>query len=226
MDDHLLTIRKAYDRTVDLHDNNIDPLYDVPEEFRNSQEFQEFVDSCKTCNSAAPDILQFLSPSPMMRFLDIGCCANLINYKLYQWPSEYYGIDISPKLIMAMRNYIADNNIKIGKLWIADTSDMPFCDDYFDISAAIGVFEYCTLEYCERAIPEISRVLKPQAKLVLDLPNPEHKHVEIMYQLEEHLGRPNIPKNRADFEDLLTKKFKVFSIDDSQVMIKYYCENT
>lgn len=68
-----------------------------------------------------------------MKFLDVGSCANLITKELYKWPSEYYGIDISPKLIEATKNFVKKNSIKIGGLYEEEVSNMHFEDNFFDI---------------------------------------------------------------------------------------------
>ncbi len=71
---------------------------------------------------------------------------------------------------------------------------------------------------------ELNRVLKASARLVIDIPNVEHPHVETMFKIEEYLGRPNIPKPRVDFEAVLTPLFDIVRADDSRVMLKYFLE--
>ena len=205
MSEQLERIRKAYDLTVAQHERGIDPFVGLP---RHLTEFLERAGGAN--NSAAPDIFEFLAPKKGMRFLDLGCSANLANYRLDRWPSLYYGVDISPALIRAMENFVRANRLEIGGLWAAD------------IAALIGVLEYCTLDYTEAALREIHRVLKPGARIVLDVPNPDHPDVGLAYELEERLGRPNIPKARGDFERLLPGLFAVARVDDSRVMLKYF----
>jgi hypothetical protein len=78
------------------------------------------------------------------------------------------------------------------------------------------------LDYTRRALAELNRVLKPGAKMVVDIPNLAHPLVETMFQLEEHLGRPNVPKPQAAFEQLLTPLFAIDHTNDSHVMLKYF----
>lgn len=107
MKDQLNRIRKAYDLTVEQYRHGIDPLAPVPEAFKNSSEFKTFVaESKKRCNSNASENKAYLDPQPGMRFLNTGCCANLANYRFDQWPSLYYGVDISPALIEAMQEFV------------------------------------------------------------------------------------------------------------------------
>ncbi|UCC12845.1 MAG: class I SAM-dependent methyltransferase [candidate division WOR-3 bacterium] len=224
--ERLKRIQKAYDTTVKRYNDNIDPLVDVPVKFKQSQEFraytlyQEGADN----SSGAPDIREYLAPEPGMRFLDAGCCANLANYHLYDWPSTYYGVDISSLLIQAMERFVTQNNITIGGLWNSDIAQLSFEDHYFDICAVIGVFEYSTTSHMKFALRELHRVLNPSSKVVMDIPNPEHPHVETMFRLEQYLGRPNILKSRVTCQKMIETLFCIHRIDDSQVMIKYFLQ--
>ncbi len=222
-------VSKAYDLSVEQYEKGIDPLDTVPEEFKETHEFQEFVSYLKTMkpvlSSGAPDIREFLKPESHMRFLDVGCCANLANHRLDTWPSVYYGVDISPALIGAMKDFVAARDIHIGGLWVADASDLPFGNNYFDICAVIGVFEYCTMDYVKRSLTELNRVLKPDTKMVLDISNPGHQFVDIMMRVEKYLGRPNVLHPREEFERFLTSLFSIERLDDSQVMLKYFVKS-
>ncbi|MGB3478169.1 MAG: class I SAM-dependent methyltransferase [bacterium] len=228
LDKELDRIRKAYDLTVEQHGRGIDPFDTLPEDFKNSSDFIAFRKEmeAKKCSSSDPEIEEYLKPASGMRFLDVGCCANLANYRLDRWPSTYYGIDISPALIRAMEKFVSRENISIGGLWVADVANLPFDDNFFDIVSMIGVLEYCTIEYCKRALQELHRVMKGQAKMVLDIPNLEHPYVSVMFQLEEYLERPNIPKSRSTFKRILTPLYTIERADDSQVMLKYFIRST
>ena len=221
MDDQLEKIRGAYDLTVEQFRKGIDPLESVPDDIRNTDFFQS-MDSVRNINSAAVDIREYLSPEKNMKFLDAGCSANLANYKLGEWPSTYYGVDISPALIEAMKSYVKRNDISIGGLYIADLAGLPFETDFFDIAAVIGVLEYCTLEYITKALQELHRVLKSGTKAVIDIPNSNHLHATDMQRLETYLGRPNFLHARSDFEKVMKPFFRIDTTDDSQVMIKYF----
>lgn len=221
MDDQLEIIRRAYDLTVEQFRKGIVPIESVPDDIRNTDFFQS-LSSVKDLNSSAADIRRYLSPEKGMKFLDAGCSANLANYNLGEWPSIYYGVDISPALISAMKSYAERKNIIVGGLYVADISSLPFENDYFDIAAVIGVLEYCTVEYISQALQELHRVLKYGAKAVLDIPNSDHPHAADMQRLETYFGRPNFLHLRPDFEKLLKPLFRIDTIDDSRVMIKYF----
>lgn len=220
----LLRIQKAYDATVTDFHKGIDPWDGVPQEFLDSPEFKAFEQDADPAftGSAAPDIREFLDPLPGKKLLDVGCCANLATRDFADWPSVYYGIDISPELIRAMQAYVEKQKLKIGSLALAEMADIPFPDDFFDIIMIIGVFEYVDLDYSARALKELERVLKKGGKMVLDIPNLEHPLVNVMFTLEDYLGRPHMIKSHSNFEDTLTQFFKIEKINSRHSMRKYF----
>jgi SAM-dependent methyltransferase len=222
MDGQLDMIRKAYDLTVEQYRQEINPLDDVPEEIKNSPFYLSLITDKGLLGSAAPDIREYLKPRKGMRFLDVGCSVNIINYRLDLWPSIYYGVDISPRLVSSVKEFIRSEQISVGDLHVADVSRLPFNDNFFDLAAVIGVLEYCTLNYIREALLELYRVLKPNSPVVLDIPNKNHPYARDMARLEEYLSRPNFLHSRLEFEKLLEPLFLTEQIDDSRVMIKYF----
>jgi SAM-dependent methyltransferase len=223
MNRQLDTIKKAYDMTVEQYKKGINPLDNVPKEIKNSPFCQSLMmDGELLGSSAAPDIREYLVPKSGMRFLDVGCSANIANYRLDQWPSTYYGVDISPRLIEAMKNFVKREQISIGGLYMAEVTKLPFEANFFNIAAVIGVLEYCTPKYIGKTLLELSRVLKPESRVVLDIPNEDHPYVGDMARLEKYLGRPNFVHPRSEIEKLFTPLFLMEQIDDSRVMIKYF----
>ena len=222
MDKRLEQVRHAYNLTVEQHRRGVDSLKDVPENIKRSAFYLAFSSGQSHSNSASSDILDYLKPRPSMRFLDVGCSANLVNYRLDLWPSTYYGIDISPALVQAVKSFAAARKLRLGGLYVAEAAKLPFKDRFFDIAAAIGVLEYCSLPYCRRALSELAKVLKPESRVVIDIPNREHRHARDMARLESFLGRPIYLHIRSNFEIALKPFFSAESIDDSAAMIRYF----
>ena len=131
-------------------------------------------------------------------------------------------MDISPALISAMKNFVSREHITIGGLFVSDLSVLPFGDGFFDISAVIGVMEYCSFEYIKQALSELNRVLKFKSSVVLDIPNRHHPYAEDMAKLEKHLKRPIFLHSHSRFEKLLEPLFSIERVDDSKVMLKYF----
>lgn len=220
-------IRKAYDLTVEHFHRGTDPLKEVPEDFKNSAAFKAFMEGAgpSATGSNAPENKDYLRPEKGMRFLDAGCGANLAAYEFDKWPSLFYGVDISSALIREMRKFVRRRRLRVGGLYVSEIVDMPFEDDTFDIAMLVGVLEYYSLGYVRRALEEMHRVLKPSARLVLDIANLAHPHVRMMFDLEAILNRPHIPKSRKAFEKILNPLFVPDRVDDSKVMLKYFVRN-
>ena len=220
-------ISRAYDRTVFEYENNFEPEQNIPDHIRNSSEYISLKSETgpEITGSAAPEYLEFLSPDPGMKYLDAGCCANLYNYRPDKWGVEYYGIDISPKLINAMRKFAEDENLNVRDLLVADLASIPFEKDFFDIAGVIGVFEYYTMDYIKECLMELHRVLKPASRMVADIPNTRHRLTQTMFAVEAHLGRPNILLLKEEFENTVSELFSIEASDDKRVMIKYFLKN-
>jgi SAM-dependent methyltransferase len=220
-------IRKAYDLTVEQYKKGIHPLKDVPDDFKSTLDFKTFMKDSdpSITGSNVPENKEYLAPEKGMRFLDAGCGANLANYQFHEWPSVFFGVDISTALIDEMKRYVHKHHIQTGGLHVAEITNMPFEDSYFDIALLIGVLEYYSLQYTKWALEEMNRVLKPSAKLVVDIANLGHPHVKIMFKLEAYLNRPNILKSCEDFEKILEPLFLIDKVDNSKVMLKYFLRN-
>ncbi|UCD25052.1 MAG: class I SAM-dependent methyltransferase [Gemmatimonadota bacterium] len=226
MDERLARIRHAYDLTVEQYHAGIDPLDLVPTALRNSPELADLLNDAAACNSGAPENRGFLAPRVGMRFLDVGCATGLERHRLYEWDSTYFAVDISPKLIAAMTQFAQTREIPVGGLVVAEVGNLPFGANSFDITAVIGVLEYCAADYVGYALGELHRVVRPDAKVVLDIPNLEHPNVDTMFQLEKCLGREGVRHSRSTFEKQLEPLFSVERCDDEHVMLKYFCRAT
>lgn len=76
------------------------------------------------------------------------------------------GVDISTKMVK-----IAKKNIKLKNFTarVANMEKLPFKADYFDIVFCFRSFKY--VNYPHKAISEMYRTVKPNGKILLELPN-------------------------------------------------------
>ncbi|MDP7525944.1 MAG: methyltransferase domain-containing protein, partial [Dehalococcoidales bacterium] len=121
-------VRKAYDLTVEQYLQRINPLDDILEAIKNSPFYKSLAEDHDELNAGSPEVKDYLNPESGMQFLDAGCSANLVNYRLDRWPSTFYGVDISPALIDAMKKCVSRENIIIGGLYVTDLTRLPFDD--------------------------------------------------------------------------------------------------
>lgn len=227
MENHLELIAKSYDKTIELGKKGIDLYNDLPEYITKNPNYQNWKQECAHGDSGCNDIMEYLLPRSEMKFVDLGCCLNLMFRGYDTWPSTYYGVDISTKTIQLLKEYVAKKNLSVGELFCGSIHETPFDDNTFDIGACIGVLEYYKRDFIERAIIEMHRMLKPNGKLVLDIPNVSDPTGQIMMSIEDHLGRPDqFDMSSQEFEDLLHPYFIIDKVDVG-AMIQYFliCNN-
>ena len=97
------------------------------------------------------------------RILEIGCAAGLMTENLAK-KGELYATDISINYLKKVRNRVP--GITLVRL---DAHKLPFDDLFFDYVLMTDVLEH-VLVPC-RVLEEVHRVLRPEGKLVLGVPN-------------------------------------------------------
>ena len=104
-------------------------------------------------------VLRYLNPEKGDRVLEVGCSRGTIVNKLQEYGIDAYGIDINPESI---KNGVAKN------LSVMDATNLDFPNSSFD-----KVYSFHTIEHIpdlEKALREMTRVLKPGGKLLLIYP--------------------------------------------------------
>ena len=128
----------------------------------------------------------------------------------WQWPSLYHGVDISRETIQRLNNFVKENKLSIGSLHCGSVHSTPFEDSCFDIGDCVGVLEYYEKEFVEVAIKEFYRIMKPNGRFVLDIPNIKSPNGRVMMLIEECMGRPDkfnmLPQ---EFENMIEKYFVI-----------------
>ena len=113
--------------------------------------------------------LEFL-PARSARVLDIGCGPAVLADELLERADEYSGIDLSPQMIAhgaaRMKGHPQGSRCTLS---VGDAEALAFPDGSFDAVVALGLLEY--LPSYERALSEISRVLRPGGVAALAVPN-------------------------------------------------------
>ena len=218
MKKQLIKVRKSYERLFSQDSEKIPP------QIAALPGYDLIMENLLYITVGAPEVRTYLNPTSGMNFIDLGCSGDLAQYQLEEWPSLYYGIDISPLYINVMKLYARQKKIKIGGLFVGELINLPFKDSFFEIAACIGVTQYLSPEYLETTIKEIARVLKKRARLVIDIPNKNHEFLQTMLKVEEYYQRPNYLHSSDQFLEYLKLYFKVHDLDDQYVLKKYYLE--
>ncbi len=101
---------------------------------------------------------------PEMRMLEIGC-GNLRAGRLfieYLEPGHYYGLDISPDILMAAQDTIAAHGIaaKLPHLTLVKDLKLSFLpEDTFDFVHAHSVFSHSPVEVIDECFAHVGRVM-------------------------------------------------------------------
>lgn len=226
MDDQLELVAKSYDRAIELGRKGVDLYKQLPEQIRKDPGypiFEKMMLEGGTSDSARKEIKEYLSPRAGMNFVDLGCCLNLMFGGYDQWPSTYYGVDISSKTIELLREVVAKRNLPIGALHCGSIHETPFADDSFGIGACIGVLEYFEKDFVAKAITEAHRIIRPQGKFVVDVPDMGSPEQQITKRIEEHLGRPDrFDLSTLEFEGMLQSAFLIEKAEKVGPMIQYF----
>jgi len=103
---------------------------------------------------------------PGMRMLEIGC-GNLRAGRLfieYLDAGDYYGIDISPDILLAAQRTLAETGLqdKLPHLTVVQDLQLEFLPaGHFDVAHAHSVFSHSPIEVIEECLAHIGRVMKP-----------------------------------------------------------------
>ena len=103
---------------------------------------------------------------PGMRMLEIGC-GNLRAGRLfidYLDAGDYYGIDISPDILLAAQRTLAEAGLqdKLPHLTLVQDLKLAFLPaGHFDVVHAHSVFSHSPIEVIEECLAHVGRVMKP-----------------------------------------------------------------
>lgn len=97
------------------------------------------------------------------KVLDLGCGNARLFDLLKEYDIQYFGIDISEKLIK-----IAERNVPEGQFEVGDILETPYEDNYFDAIVSIAVIHHIpTDKLRQKAFTEMFRTTKPGGKIMV-----------------------------------------------------------
>ena len=226
MENQLELVAKSYDKGIDLGRRGIDSYKEFPEYITNDSDyflFQKMRVDGTLSDSGRQEIIDYLSPMIDMNFIDLGCCLNLMFHGYDNWPSTYYGVDISSKTIQLLHEVVEKNHLTIGALYCGSMHETPYETEFFEIGACIGSLEYFEKDFVEKVIIEAYRILKPYGKFVLDIPDIGSHEFRITMIIEEYLGRTDkFDMTSQEFEDMLENYFEIQIKEKGGPMIQYF----
>jgi len=167
----------------------------------------------KAIINAWEDFYNFLSlNSTNSEILDYGCGVGPTIEKVIKFnPKKITGIDISDVSISKAKEKFANSSSKI-ELLVDNCENTTFSDHKFDIVYGLGILHHLQFSKC---INEISRILKPEGKLLFIEPLGTNPIINFYRMLT--------PKSRSkDEHPLVLKDFEMIKSNFKNVNIKYY----
>ena len=140
-------------------------------------------------NFVASRFWELKKPKKKESWLDIGCGLSFLIYPWYEWDAFFYGQDVSTTVRDIVTSRAPQLNSKLFRgIQSGSAHLLAYEDNMFDGVVATGWSCYYSLDYWERVLIEIKRVLKPSSCLLLDVINPESPLAEDWAILETYLG--------------------------------------
>jgi SAM-dependent methyltransferase len=119
--------------------------------------------------------------------LDAGCGTGAMLGHLTPY-GGVVGVDISPEAIRLATN----REVEGCELVQSSVTDLPFDDEAFDLVTSFDVI--CCIDECGLAFTELSRVLKPGGRVILNLPayNPLRSEHDLAVHIKRRYTRADV----------------------------------
>lgn len=112
------------------------------------------------------------------RILDLGCGnGNILKTLKERIPAEYYGLDISEKMIEEAKKRLG----KTALLAVGDAEQLPYADLFFDVVICNASFHHYPNP--EKAAAEMERIMKPGGLLILGDPTMPLLMIEVFNRM-------------------------------------------
>ena len=103
---------------------------------------------------------------PVHRVLDIGSGNLRAGWRLIQYlnPGNYYGVDISPEILLAALRQLSDRQLQHKSPYLVLVNDLRFeflPDESFDVIHAHSVFTHSPVDVIDQCFASVTRILKP-----------------------------------------------------------------
>ncbi len=144
------------------------------------------------------------TPKKKQTWLDIGCGLSFLIYPWNEWEAFFYGQEVSKTARDILMSRAPQLNSKLFRgVKLGAGHSLAYEDNLFDGAIATGWSCYYALDYWERVIAEVKRVLKPGGSFVFDVIDPEKSLAEDWAILETYLGAEVLLTPRSEWQSLV-----------------------
>ena len=160
----------------------------LPAEVKDIDIYQQW-ESGNLQNFVASRFWELKTPKKKETWLDIGCGLSFLIYPWYEWNAFFYGQEVSTTVRDILLSRAPQLNSKLFRgVKLGSAHLLTYEDNLFDGVIATGWSCYYPLDYWERVLTEVKRVLKPSGYLLFDAIDPESSFAEDWAILETYLG--------------------------------------
>jgi len=148
---------------------------------------------------------------PDDRMLEIGCGNLRAGWRFidYLEPQRYYGIDISPDILLGAQRTLAEHALqdKLPHLTLVDDLTFAFLPDaHFDVIHAHSVFSHSPLHVIEQCLEHVGRILHPDGHFDFTFDRTESAEHHVLW--EDFYYRTETLTALADKYDLAAEFMK------------------
>ena len=152
-------------------------------------------------NIIASPFWELKTPKKKQTWLDIGCGLSFLIYPWYEWDAFFYGQEVSTTARDIVTSRAPQLNSKLFRgVKLGSAHLLAYEDNFFDGVVATGWSCYYPLDYWERVLTEVKRVLKPSSCFIFDVIDPESTLAEDWAILETYLGAEVFLTPLSDWE--------------------------
>lgn len=124
---------------------------------------------------------------PEHRLLEIGCGNLRAGWRFIEYldAQNYYGIDISPDILIAALDVLAERGLQAKLPTLTVVPDLTFRhlpDEHFDVVHAHSVFSHSPLNVIEECLVHIGRILKPTGWFDFTFNRTEAKEHHVLHE--------------------------------------------
>lgn len=151
------------------------------------------------------------------RVLDAGCGAGIFMPHISPLCKSLTGIDISKEFVRNSQNVISRFGLKNTDVVQGNVIDMPFTDDFFDVTFMLDLLHHVT--FTAETIAEAQRVTKPGGHIIIYEPNKLNPLLWLLCLLDRNEWGALRLGSKKTYRKLLQERFSIKRMEYSGLLL-------